>query len=114
MSQGFFIHSPSTFINAGHSNAQLATCFLVAMLEDSIEGIYDTFRNVAQIIKTGGEVGVHLHNIRAKGCPVDGVENLSAGIMPVMKNFDALVNFVTQGGKVSNFATKILQPFIQG
>jgi ribonucleotide reductase alpha subunit len=44
MSQKFFTHASPTMFNAGTPRPQMSSCFLVAMKDDSIEGIYDTLK----------------------------------------------------------------------
>ena len=67
MSQRYFTHASPTLFNAGTPNAQLASCFLVCMKDDSIEGIYDTLKECAMISKTAGGIGLSIHCIRATG-----------------------------------------------
>ena len=67
MSERYFTHASPTLFNAGTKHPQLASCFLVAMKEDSIEGIYDTLKTCAMISKTAGGIGLSISNIRAKG-----------------------------------------------
>ena len=67
MSQRFFTHASPTLFNAGTPHPQLASCFLVSMREDSIEGIYDTLKTCAMISKTAGGIGLNIHCIRATG-----------------------------------------------
>ena len=43
------------------------------MLDDSIEGIYDTLKQCALISKSAGGVGLHVHCIRASGSYIAGV-----------------------------------------
>lgn len=67
MSERWFIHASPTLFNAGTPHPQLSSCFLVAMKNDSIEGIYDTLKECACISKSAGGIGLHIHNIRAVG-----------------------------------------------
>src|SRR5260221_3510006 len=67
MSERHFTHASPTLFNAGTRHPQLASCFLVAMKEDSIEGIYDTLKTCALVSKTAGGIGLSVSNIRAKG-----------------------------------------------
>ena len=60
-----FIHATPTLFNAGTKREQLASCFLLAMKEDSVHGIYDTLKDCALISKYSGGIGLHIHNIRA-------------------------------------------------
>jgi ribonucleoside-diphosphate reductase subunit M1 len=76
----------------------MSSCFLVAMRDDSIEGIYDTLKTCAQISKTAGGIGLHIHNIRAKGSYIAGTNGYSNGIVPMLRAFDATARYVDQGG----------------
>jgi ribonucleotide reductase alpha subunit len=67
MSQKYFTHATPTLFNAGAPRPQMSSCFLVAMKEDSIEGIYDTLKECAQISKWSGGIGIHCSSIRANG-----------------------------------------------
>ena len=67
MSQKYFTHATPTLFNAGTPKPQLSSCFLQAMENDSIEGIYNTLKDCALISKWAGGIGLHIHNIRASG-----------------------------------------------
>ena len=54
MSERYFTHTSPTLFNAGTPKPQPSSCFLVAMKNDSIEGIYDTLKNCAMIRKPLG------------------------------------------------------------
>ena len=66
LSQKLFIHATPTNFNAGTPRQQLSSCFLLAMKNDSITGIYDTLKDCAMISKHAGGIGLHIHNIRAR------------------------------------------------
>ena len=51
----------------------MSSCFLLATKDDSVEGIFNTLDNCAQISKCAGGIGLAIHNIRAKGSYVAGV-----------------------------------------
>jgi ribonucleoside-diphosphate reductase subunit M1 len=70
MSERWFIHASPTLFNSGTPHPQLSSCFLVAMKNDSIEGIYDTLKECAVISKSAGGIGLHMHNIRAVGSAI--------------------------------------------
>merc|ERR1711907_99636 len=72
LSQGVFTHATPTLFNAGTPHPQLSSCFLIAMKDDSIEGIYDTLRTCALISKSAGGIGFHVPNIRANGSYIRG------------------------------------------
>ncbi|KAF9516718.1 hypothetical protein BS47DRAFT_1340613 [Hydnum rufescens UP504] len=98
MSERYFTHASPTLFNAGTKHAQLASCFLVAMKEDSIEGIYDTLKTCAMISKTAGGIGLSISNIRAKGSYISGTNGYSNGIVPMLRAYDATARYVDQGG----------------
>ncbi|TFY71562.1 hypothetical protein EVG20_g1448 [Dentipellis fragilis] len=98
MSERYFTHASPTLFNAGTPNAQLSSCFLVCMKDDSIEGIYDTLRNCSLISKTAGGIGINIHNIRATGAYIAGTNGYSNGIVPMLRVYDATARYVDQGG----------------
>ncbi|KAI0314074.1 ribonucleotide reductase [Amylostereum chailletii] len=98
MSERYFTHGSPTLFNAGTPRPQLSSCFLIAMKDDSIEGIYDTLKNCAMISKSAGGIGLHIHNIRATGAYIAGTNGYSNGIVPMLRAFDATARYVDQGG----------------
>ncbi|KAJ7451670.1 ribonucleotide reductase alpha subunit [Mycena latifolia] len=98
MSERYFTHATPTLFNAGTPQAQLSSCFLICMKEDSIEGIYDTLKNCAMISKSAGGIGLSIHNIRATGSYISGTNGYSNGIVPMLRAYDATARYVDQGG----------------
>jgi ribonucleoside-diphosphate reductase alpha subunit len=98
MSEKFFTHASPTLFNSGTPVPQLSSCFLVAMKDDSIEGIYDTVKQCALISKTAGGIGLHIHNIRARGSYIRGTNGSSNGLIPMIRVFNATARYVDQGG----------------
>ncbi|ORY35557.1 ribonucleoside-diphosphate reductase large chain [Naematelia encephala] len=98
MSERYFTHASPTLFNAGTPHPQMSSCFLVAMQDDSIDGIYETLKTCAKISKTAGGIGLHIHNIRAKGSYIAGTNGYSNGIVPMLRAFDATARYVDQGG----------------
>ena len=98
MSLRYFTHASPTLFNAGTPKPQMSSCFLVAMKEDSIEGIYDTLKECAMISKTAGGVGLHIHNVRATGSYIAGTNGTSNGIIPMVRVFNNTARYVDQGG----------------
>jgi len=98
MSQRFFTHATPTLFNAGTNNPQMSSCFLVAMKDDSIEGIYDTLKECAQISKWSGGIGIHCSNIRANGSRIKGTNGVADGIVPMLRVFNNTARYVNQGG----------------
>lgn len=98
MSQKYFTHASPTLFNAGTPQPQLASCFLIDMKEDSIEGIYDTLKTCALISKTAGGIGLNIHRIRAEGSYISGTNGSSNGIVPMLRVFNNTARYVDQGG----------------
>jgi ribonucleoside-diphosphate reductase alpha chain len=96
LSNKFFIHATPTNFNAGTPRQQLSSCFLLAMKADSIAGIYDTLKDCALISKYAGGIGLHIHDIRAKGSLIKGTNGTSNGIVPMLRNFNDTARYVDQ------------------
>ena len=112
LSQKYFIHATPTNFNAGTPRQQLSSCFLLSIKGDSIIGIYDTLKDCAQISKYAGGIGLHIHNIRAKGSHIKGTNGTSNGIIPMLRNFNDTARYVDQGGGKRNGSFAIyLEPW---
>lgn len=98
MSEKNFTHASPTLFNAGTNKAQLSSCFLLTMKDDSIEGIYETLKQTALISQSAGGIGLSIHNIRAKGSFIRGTNGTSNGIVPMLKVFNDTARYVDQGG----------------
>jgi len=102
MSQLYYTHATPTLFNAGTKHPQLSSCFLVAMQEDSIEGIFDTLKDCALISKWAGGIGIHIHNIRASNTSIQGTNGKSNGLVPMLRVFNETARYVDQGGGKRN------------
>ncbi len=98
MSEGWFTHATPTLFNSGTPKPQMSSCFLLTMKEDSIEGIYDTLKNCAQISQSAGGIGLAIHDIRATGSYIKGTNGTSNGIVPMLRVFNDTARYVDQGG----------------
>jgi len=112
MSQKIYTHATPTLFNAGTPRPQLSSCFLLAMKDDSIDGIYETLKDCASISKFAGGIGLHIHNVRAAGSLIGGTNGTSNGIVPMLRNFNATARYVDQGGGKRNGSFAIyLEPW---
>ncbi len=102
MSQKMFTHATPTLFNAGTQRQQLSSCFLLSMHDDSIAGIYKTLGDCAAISKYAGGIGLHCHNIRAKGSIIRGTNGTSNGLVPMLRVFNNTARYVDQGGGKRN------------
>jgi ribonucleoside-diphosphate reductase alpha subunit len=96
MSQKYFTHATPTLFNAGTMRQQLSSCFLLSMADDSIAGIYKTLGDCAMISKHAGGIGLHLHNVRARGSLIKGTNGTSNGIVPMLRVFNNTARYVDQ------------------
>ena len=107
-----FIHATPTLYNAGTNRPQLSSCFLLGMESDSIDGIFNTLKDCANISKWAGGIGLHIHNVRAQGSPIQGTNGISNGIVPMLKVFNNTARYVDQGGGKRNGSFAIyLEPW---
>ena len=111
LSEGYFTHATPTLFNAGTRRSQLASCFLIANKDDSIEGLFSTLKDVAHISKWAGGVGIHVHNVRAKGGFIKGTGGKSDGLLPMMKTYNEVARWVNQGGKRKGSFAIYLEPW---
>ena len=102
MSNKYFTHATPTLYNCGSNHNQLSSCFLLAMEDDSIDGIFNTLKDCANISKYAGGIGLHIHNIRAKGSHIRGTNGTSNGIVPMLRVFNNTARYVDQGGGKRN------------
>ena len=112
MSQKFFTHATPTLFNAGTPRPQMSSCYLIAMEDDSIDGIFNTLKDCAHISKWAGGVGLHVHNIRSKGTHILGTNGTSNGLVPMLRVFNNTARYVDQGGNKRNGSFAIyLEPW---
>ena len=98
MSARFFTHATPTLFNAGTPRPQMSSCFLLAMKDDSIDGIFNTLKDCAKISKYAGGIGVSVHNIRAKDSYISGTNGVSNGLVPMLQVYNDTARYVDQGG----------------
>jgi ribonucleoside-diphosphate reductase alpha subunit len=112
MSQKYFTHATPTLFNAGTPRPQLSSCYLIAMEDDSLDGIYNTLKDCALISKWAGGIGLHIHNVRAQGTHIQGTNGKSNGIVPMLRVFNNTARYVDQGGGKRNGSFAIyLEPW---
>jgi ribonucleoside-diphosphate reductase alpha chain len=98
MSERWFTHATPTLFNAGTPKPQMSSCFLLAMKDDSIDGIYDTLKQTAKISQSAGGIGLAIHNVRATGSYIGGTNGTSNGLVPMLRVFNDTARYVDQGG----------------
>lgn len=111
MSSGYFIHATPTLYNSGTPRPQMSSCFLLSMKDDSIDGIYDTIKECAQISKWAGGIGLNVHDIRSKNSKIYGTNGKSDGIIPMLRVLNATARYVNQAGRRKGSIAVYLEPW---
>jgi ribonucleoside-diphosphate reductase alpha subunit len=111
MSQKYFTHATPTLYNSGTLRPQLSSCYLIAMENDSLGGIFNTLTDCAHISKWAGGIGLHIHNIRARGSLIRGTNGASTGIVPMLRVFNSTARYVDQGGRRNGSFAIYLEPW---
>ena len=86
-----------TMSNARKPFYQLSSCF-IDTVEDSLEGIYKSLDNFAEVSKFGGGMGIYMGKVRALDSPIRGFKGASGGIIPWVKLFNDTAVAVDQLG----------------
>jgi ribonucleoside-diphosphate reductase alpha chain len=111
MSQKYMTHATPTLFNAATPRPQLSSCYLIAMENDSIDGIFDTLKDCAKISKHAGGIGLHIHNIRASGSHIRGTNGSSNGIIPMLRVYNNTARYIDQGGRRNGSFAIYLEPW---
>lgn len=98
LSEGYYTHATPTLFNSGTTRPQLSSCFLLDVEDDSIEGIFNTLKESAQISKNAGGIGISFNKVRSKGTYIAGTNGTSNGIIPFLKIYNETARAVDQGG----------------
>jgi len=98
LSEGYYTHATPTLFNSGTIRPQLSSCFLLDVESDSIEGIFNTLKESAQISKNAGGIGISFTKVRSKGTYIAGTNGTSNGIIPFLKIYNETARAVDQGG----------------
>jgi len=98
LSKGEVTHATPTLFNSGTRQAQMASCFLMQMPADSIDGIFEAITWCGKISKHAGGIGLAASNVRAKGSRIRGSGGVSNGLVPMLQVLDKVARYVDQGG----------------
>ena len=109
-SNKYYTHATPTLFNSGTNYQQLSSCFLLGT-EDSVEGLYKTAADMAQISKWAGGIGVHISNVRAKDSYINKTGGKSNGIMPLLKVYNNISRHINQSGKRNGSFAIYIEPW---
>ncbi len=93
-----YLPAGSTLVNAGTAYPQLSNCFVIQM-DDDIEHIATSLRNVMWLTKGTGGIGLSVTKLRAEGSPIRSNNTVSTGPIPFMHTIDSTLRAISRGGK---------------
>jgi len=99
LSLHLYTQASPTLFNSGRVVNQMSSCFLLKIKGDSLEGIYDTLKDMALISKNAGGIGLDISPLRGKGSYIKGTHGYADGLLPFCKVYNASSVAVNQGGR---------------
>jgi ribonucleoside-diphosphate reductase alpha chain len=106
-----YMPSSPTLFNSGTKHPQMSSCYLHDSPQDSLESIYDSYKDVALLSKFSGGIGLAFHRVRSEGSLIRATNGLSNGIIPWLRTLDSSVAAVNQGGKRKGACCVYLEPW---
>ncbi len=106
-----YLPSSPTLFNSGTKHSQMSSCYLIDSPQDSLESIYDAYKQIAMLSKFAGGIGLAFHRIRSEGSLIRATNGISNGIVPWLRTLDASVAAVNQGGKRKGACCVYLEPW---
>jgi len=99
-----------TLSNARTTRHQLSSCY-IGSAPDNIEGIFDSYQEMAMLSKFGGGIGWDWTNVRSMGSFIDGHKNAAGGTVPFLKITNDIAIAVDQLGTRKGAIAVYLEPW---
>ena len=104
-----YMPSTPTLFNSGTSHPQMSSCYLLDSPQDSLESIYNKYKDIAMLSKFAGGIGLAFSRVRSRHSLIQSTNGHSHGIIPFIKTLDSSVAAVNQGGKRKGAACVYLE-----
>jgi len=110
MSLRLYTHATPTLFNAGTRHSQMSSCFLLEVKGDSIDGMYESVKDCANISKFAGGIGMNINKVRSRGAVIRGTNGKSTGTTPFLRVLNQTLLHVNQAGKRNGSAAVYMSP----
>lgn len=97
MSHNYFIPATPVLMNIGTKKGLPISCFLNTV-PDTLEGIFDIYRENAFLAKYGGGIGTDWSSLRGQNAPLQASGLASSGVIPFLKIMDSQTIAISRNG----------------